>query len=165
MDATPGWALPLLYAGQAQKEMFHNEALARVDMLLHPLVQSADLATPPVAPEIGQCWIVAAGADGAWTGRDGAIACWSEGGWRFAGARAGLQALVIDRGYFMIHDGTDWRDAALREDGLHVGGAKVVGVQGAAILSPAGGSLVDVEARAAIGAVLSALRTHGLIET
>ena len=31
MDGTPRWALPFLFAGQAQKEMFHNEALVRID--------------------------------------------------------------------------------------------------------------------------------------
>lgn len=34
---------------------------------------------------------------------------------------------------------------------------------GAAILSPAGGGMVDIEARSAIDQILSALRQHGLI--
>jgi hypothetical protein len=38
-----------------------------------------------------------------------------------------------------------------------------VGPQAAAIASPAGGSIVDVEARAALGALLATLREHGLI--
>ncbi len=33
--ATPRFALPLLFAGQAQKEFFVNEALLRADMVLH----------------------------------------------------------------------------------------------------------------------------------
>ena len=43
MDGTPRWALPFLFAGQAQKEMFHNEALVRIDALVHGIAQSADL--------------------------------------------------------------------------------------------------------------------------
>lgn len=35
-DATARFAFPLIAPGQAQKELFHNEALARVDALLQP---------------------------------------------------------------------------------------------------------------------------------
>ena len=51
MDATPRWGLPLLFAGQAQKEIFHNEALMLVDALLHGRVESADLGAPPTDPD------------------------------------------------------------------------------------------------------------------
>ena len=34
MTKTARWALPLLEAGQAQKEMGHNEALAAIDLLM-----------------------------------------------------------------------------------------------------------------------------------
>lgn len=44
-----------------------------------------------------------------------------------------------------------------------IGGQQVVGARAGAIGSPAGGSTVDAEARGAIGQILSALRTHGLI--
>ena len=47
-----------------------------------------------------------------------------------------------------------------------VGGTKVVGAQGAAVADAAGGAVIDVEARAAINALLAELRAatgHGLI--
>lgn len=44
-----------------------------------------------------------------------------------------------------------------------VDGVKVVGAQSGAITDPTGGSTVDAEARTAIGSILSALRSHGLI--
>ena len=53
-DATPRWALPQLFAGQAQKEVFHNEALARIDMLLHGHAESADEDTTPLSTDEGQ---------------------------------------------------------------------------------------------------------------
>lgn len=163
MDATSRWALPQLFAGQAQKEIFHNEALTRIDMLLHGAVESADAAEPPASPAIGSCWIVASGATGDWQGRDGSLACWTDGGWRFAVPRAGLAVAVADRGHAMKYEGFAWQDEAVREDGLHVGGLRVVGAQGAAIGDPSGGATVDTEARSSIASILFALRTHGLI--
>lgn len=162
-DATPRWDLPLLHAGQAQKELFHNEALARIDMLLHGAVKSADLTEPPMSYAIGDCWIVADGADGVWAGQGGAIACWTEGGWRFVTPRAGLAIGVADRGHAMIHDGTAWIDGPIRADGVHVGGYRVVGARVAAIADPAGGSTIDEGSRDAIAAILAELRNHGLI--
>lgn len=163
MDATARWALPLLFAGQAQKEIFHNEALTAIDALLHGIAESADLAAPPESPIAGQCWIVADGASGAWAGRANSVACWSEGGWRFFDARPGLSVLVGDRGHRMSWDGTAWRDESLRADGLYLAGLRVVGEQKAAIATPAGGATIDDNARTTIAAILTALRDHGLI--
>ena len=163
MEATPRWELPHLFAGQAQKEIFHNEALARVDMLLHGLAESADEATPPTGAEVGLCWIVAGGATGAWHGREGEVACWTEGGWRFVVPRAGLSLWVSDRGHGMRHDGLTWRDEAVRADGVHVDEQRVVGPRLGAISAPSGGAVVDAEGRAAVTAILAALQEHGLI--
>lgn len=163
LEQTPRWMLPLLVAGQAQKEYFHNEALVRIDALLHGRAQSADLTTPPATPTIGQCWIVATGASGAWAGQAGALACWTDGGWRFVSARAGLCIMVADRAHAMAHDGSMWRDAAVRGDGFFVEGQKIVGARQGAIATPAAGTTVDIEARAAISAILAAMQAHGLI--
>ncbi len=163
MDVTVRWALPLLYAGQAQKELFHNEALTVIDALLHGRAESADISVPPASPLIGQCWIVAAGATDAWADQTGRVACWSEGGWRFFAPQNGLSLFVADREHRMIHDGSVWRDGSLRADGLHIAGHQVVGGQMAAISAPAGGATVDDNARSAINAILGALRAHGLI--
>lgn len=163
MDVTPRWSLPQLFAGQAQKEIFHNEALSRIDMLLHGEVQSADDVVPPAAPSIGMCWIVGGGASGAWAGSDGMVACWTEGGWRFVSPKAGLSLLVADRGHAMRYDGSDWKDDFFRSDGIYIDDVRVIGSQMTAITDPAGGGTVDLEARAALIAMLGALRSHGLI--
>ena len=163
-DATPRWALPQLFAGQAQKEVFHNEALARIDMLLHGAVESADEDVPPTSPDDGQCWIVADGASGSWFGQDGSVACWTGGGWRFAAPRVGLTLRVVDRGHMMYFDGSDWQDAAVRGDGFYVGGERVAGTRQPAIANPVGGSSIDSEARSSLVAILNAMRSHGLIE-
>jgi hypothetical protein len=165
MDMTVRWAMPKLFAGQAQKEVFHNEALVRIDALLHGRVESADVAVPPATPVPGQCWIVAAGASGDWAGQVGCVACWTDGGWRFVVPRAGLSMDVADRGHAVFHDGSAWRDVAVRGDGLYLDGDKVVGARQGAIVAPTGGATIDTEARSTLTAILVALRTHGLIES
>lgn len=165
MDGTARWAMPMLFAGQAQKELHHNEALTLIDALLHGQVQSADVGVPPGAPTPGQCWIVADGASGAWTGQAGAVASWSEGGWRFIAPRAGLRMDVADRGHAFFHDGTQWRSAAIREDGFYLNEQRVIGERRDAISAPSGGGVIDVEVRSAVLDILLALRAHGLIAT
>ncbi|EXS67914.1 DUF2793 domain-containing protein [Sphingobium sp. Ant17] len=165
MDVTPRWALPLLFAGQAQKEMFHNEALVRIDALVHGIAQSADLVSPPSSPGVGQCWIVAEGAEGDWDGKDGSVALWTDGGWRFIAAQAGLRLLVADRDHALQHDGREWRGGAERADGLYVDELKVVGTRQPGITAPTGGVTIDSEARISIATMLTALRAHGLIHS
>ena len=47
----------------------------------------------------------------------------------------------------------------------HSRGQQVVGGRAAAISAPSGGAVVDADARAVIGQILTMLRLHGLIET
>lgn len=107
-EATYRHGLPLLQAGQAQKEVTHNEALVMLDLLAHPAVEEA-LASPPAEPQPGQAWLVQEGADGDWAGQDGALALWTAGGWRFAPARAGMLVWQKAAGGFMWFDGAQWR--------------------------------------------------------
>lgn len=160
---TDRFALPLLAAGQAQKELVHNEALLALDMVCQPVVQSADLAAPPASPTPGQCWIVADGGSGAWAGRDDALAGWSDAGWRFVSPAAGWRAWVSDRACMMRFDGADWIDEGARSDGYVIAGDQIIGARQPAIADPAGGTMVDTEARVTLLALLATLRTHGLI--
>lgn len=164
MIETDRLRLPLLAAGQAQKEITHNEALGLIDMIVQAVVESADLATPPVAPEAGQCWAVAMGADGAWAGRDGALAGWTAAGWLFLAPETGWRAWARDRGHMIRFDGTAWGDEPVRSDGIYIGGIRVIGARQGAIAAPSGGLTQDAEARSAIAAILAALGAHGLID-
>ena len=47
-SASPRFALPLLYSGQAQKEIFVNEAFSHVDALLHCSIEE-EMASPPAS--------------------------------------------------------------------------------------------------------------------
>ena len=93
-DTTARFGLPFLHAGQAQKEVYHNEALALIDVLAHPHALSAFLDVPPIAPVEGQCWIVGSSPQGAWSSRPGELACWTSGGWRFIGPRDVMRVYV-----------------------------------------------------------------------
>lgn len=51
--------LPCLAVSQAQKEITHNEALALIDALVHPVVEE-QLSVPPAPTDadIGKCWLI-----------------------------------------------------------------------------------------------------------
>jgi hypothetical protein len=163
-DTTPRFALPFILPGQAQKELFHNEALTRIDLALHPAVEGAPAATPPPAPAPGECWIVASAATGDWSGRDNQLAMWTASGWRFLDPSPGTSAWNKAEAVPLIWDGSQWRTGELACTGLTVGGVRIVGPRQPAVASPSGGTIIDVEARAAINALTAALMSHGLIE-
>ncbi len=112
----------------------------------------------------GQCWIVGPDPTGAWTGCANALAGWTSGGWRFAGARAGMAVWDLENGYWRHFDGTAWSDGGLPVEAIRVGGVQVVGARLAAIAGPTGGSSADPESRLTISQILNALRMHGLID-
>lgn len=145
-ESSGRFTLPYLQPGQAQKEFFHNEALTTIDALLHPVAQTIGDDIPPATPGIGQCWIIGASPTGAWSGQPHEIALWSEGGWRFIAPAPGMMVWLAADGVWAREEAGGWR-------------------VGAAIADPAGGATVDSQARAAINALLAALRSHGLIAT
>lgn len=142
-------ALPLLAVAQAQKEMTHNEALARIDILAQPVVEAVAPATVPAAPMPGQCWIVGPTPTGAWAGQANALAGWTQGGWRFVAPFEGMSAWSVANQGMVRREGINW----------------VVASRQPAVANPTGGLVVDTEARAAIFSILNALRSHGHIST
>lgn len=148
---TVRFELPLIAVNQAQKDVTHNEALTTLDILSHLLVQSRGLTQPPTTPIVGDAWIVGSGGVNEWQGRDGDIAFWSSGGWRFIPASDGMQAWVVDE------------QISLRN--LQGAWAKALAIPQPMIANPAGGAVVDLEARSAIVSILNTLRSHGLIVT
>lgn len=136
---TPRLSLPYLFPGQAQKEAFVNEALARLDALSAPAVID-ERAVPPATPLPGDCHLVAAAPEGAWSGRAGTIACWAETQWLYTPPRPGMR----------VHDRSTGALAVFDE--------AVGWVRAAAPPAPAGGTVQDAEARAALTAIVAGLR-------
>ena len=163
-EATARFALPLLVAGQAQKEIFHNEALAAIDGALHPCVEGAPLAEPPPSPFVGQVWIVSAEAGGDWAGQSDSLAVWTSGGWRFVAPVPGLLAWNKISGVWMRWTGAVWSEGTLPATALVIGGQQVVGPRLQEVPSPSGGTIIDAEARAAIDGLIATLKSHGLTD-
>ncbi len=157
------YALPFIAAGQAQKEVTHNEAVARIDTLLHLSVLSMGLDTPPADPVPGSAWIVGASPAAAWAGHAGEVASFSDGGWRFVAPVAGCLAWVADLGVFAVRTDDGWLSDAWPVRALRVGGTDLLAAAAPAIADISGGATVDAEARATILSILNVLRYMGLI--
>lgn len=163
-ETTARLALPLLQPGQAQKELYHNEALALLDLATQALVEAVGVDTPPAAPALGACWVVGGAPVGDWAGQALAIAGWTSGGWRFVAARDGMCVWNRTEGQPSRFDGAVWRSGELRGSQLVIAGEQVIGARQPGIADPAGGANIDSEARSAIVGILATLRGHGLIQ-
>lgn len=163
MDQSQRLALPFIMPGQSQKELFHNEALQMLDTIVAAAVEEAPSDGPPPAPLPGQCFIVGTAPTGAWSGNASRLAAFSLAGWRFIDPVDGLQAWVKSTSTWAAYHTGAWELGALRASRLLVGGLQVVGARSGSVADVAGGTTVDAEARAAIAAMLVAMRGHGLI--
>jgi hypothetical protein len=143
-SVSPRFGLPLLFAGQAQKEFSVNEAHALTDALLHCAIEG-EVPDPPATPVDGTAWLIGAVATGEWSGHDGSIACRQGANWLYVTPRDGMRVLDRSSGQIRMFLGT-WKIAAIP--------APLIG-----------GSVVDSEARAAILQLIGALRTAGVLPT
>ena len=141
-SATPRIALPLLFAGQAQKEFFVNEALSRIDGLLNTSIEG-EAGAPPAAASEGEAWLVNASPTGEWAGHGGELALRQSGNWLFALPSEGMVVFDKSSRQSIRFDGI-WRKAS-------------------AVASPQSGTTVDTEARAAIAGLIAALVETGIL--
>jgi hypothetical protein len=140
-SASPRFGLPYLFAGQSQKEVFVNEAHALADALLHCAIEG-EATAPPDSPAEGANCLVSSPAAGDWQGQEGKIACRQGGDWLYVEPRDGMRLLDRSSGQ-EIRYFASWQVAAVPAD-------------------PEGGGVVDAEARAAIQALVAALRIAGV---
>lgn len=154
--------LPLLAAGQAQKEITHNEAVLAIDRRLQIAVRSRATTVPPALPEAGDAYIVPVGATGAWTGHVGAIASHDGFGWIFDRPVTGTLAWVIDEAVFAVFD-EGWSVGGWPVTSLRIAGREVLGAVPPTVTVPAGGAIIDAEARASLSSLVYALRLQGIV--
>jgi hypothetical protein len=164
-DSTDRLQFPFIIQGQAQKELTHNEALTRADIAIQSVVVAVGVTIVPVAPLLGQCWIVGAGATGVWAGQEGALAGWTSGGWRFVTPFEGMAVWSLADQKWVQRTSTAWAVGAANAASYAINGTTVVKSQRAPIANPVGGTVIDSESRIALEAILTALRGHGLIAT
>jgi len=145
-DVTANLKLPLLFVGQAKKEVTHNEALTQLDAVLSPTLLG-ELADPPTSLEeadAGSRWLVEDAATGIWSGHDGKMAVWTGSGWRFFFLPDAFRAYRADLGHYVVRIDGNW--------------ITIPTIEG-----PDGGSVVDTEARATLLSILTFLRMTGQI--
>jgi hypothetical protein len=153
MSSTLRHQLPLLIAGQAQKDVTHNEALQGIDRLLHPSVKSRSLDEPPVDPAAGESWIVGGQPIGSWAGMSDSIATFEGYGWAFVTPMQGLAAWIEDEQAFAIWQG-NWSNGWPVQR-FEIATAPIVAV-------PVAGATVDTELRQSFAALLAGLQQLGL---
>jgi hypothetical protein len=141
-SATPRYFLPLLFAGQSQKEFYVNEAHALADALLHAACEG-EAVDPPANPAEGECWLVASGATGEWAGEDGTLAARQAGNWLFIAPNDGMRLFDRATGQVLLYRNGWQRPVAPAE--------------------PSGGTVVDAEARTAIAELVAALIDAGVL--
>ena len=163
MDATARHGLPFILPGQAQKEMFHNEALQMLDALVAAAVEEPPRPSPPSSPAAGACYIVASNPTGDWASKANHLAAYTPGGLRYLAPVEGLSVFVKSTGTVAAYRNSAWELGVVRASRIVISGNQVVGERQVAIADPTGGTQVDAEARSAIAAMLAAMRAHGLI--
>ena len=100
--------LPLIAPNQEQKHITHNEALVKLDALIQLSAASQTLTVPPGSPAEGDRYIVAAGATGAWAGKAGNLALWTNGAWAFYVPRAGWTCYIAATSNLWAYSGSAW---------------------------------------------------------
>jgi len=163
-ETSARFALPLLVPGQAQKEIFHNEALTVLDCVVHACAETDPGDDPPADPGPGLSWIVGEAPTGDWSGKANALGTWTAGGWRFAAPVDGMLVWNKAAGLWMRWTGAAWSAGTLPASALLIDGQQVVGARLPEVPSPSGGTVIDAEARAAVDALIATLKSHGLTE-
>lgn len=108
-DTSARLSLPYLLPAQAQKHVTHNEALARLDLLVQLAVEGFGVNAPPPLPTAGQIWALGAAATGGWISQpEGTLAAWDGTAWVFVPPQEGYLALDKTSGAVMRWTGSSW---------------------------------------------------------
>ncbi|MEL7445931.1 MAG: DUF2793 domain-containing protein [Pseudomonadota bacterium] len=142
-SVTPHFALPLLIAGQAQKEFFVNQSFALIDSLLS-LTVLATRSTPPAEPSQGATYLVGSNASGGWVNLEDNIVVFVSGAWHSVQPVNGLA--VFD---------SEAQQRRFYSDGWITANSPT---------EPVGGNVVDEEARFAITELTQALKNAGILQ-
>lgn len=143
--------------------MISPGALQSLDAIVAGVVEEWGNNDPPQSPIPGACYLIGDTPTGEWSQYAGHLAAFTGAGWRFVAPVVGLNVIVKSSGAIATYLPGGWDVGSLRGSRLVVEGEQVIGAQAAAIANPAGGTIIDSEARTAVAEILSAMRQHGLI--
>lgn len=118
---SPKLGFDFIAANQSQKHVSANEALLILDVVSHVSVVNMTTTSPPGSPAIGDAYIVAAGASGAWVGLSGDLVFWDGTTWIHVTTSAGFKIVDASTGRQWIHDGTAFRLLASAPSGIGFG--------------------------------------------
>jgi hypothetical protein len=110
MPDTAKLGLPLVAPAQAQKHVTVNEGLTRLDALVQLSLVTIGETVPPSSPAEGEAHGVGTPATGLWSGQDGNLAIFANGGWVFLAPQAGWQGW--SGGTRVQFDGVEWIEGA-----------------------------------------------------
>jgi len=71
-------------------------------------VLDKDLTSPPASPLVGDRYLIANNATGAWSGHDGDIAEWNGSSWSFTAKNEGMAVWVEDENKLYTYNGSSW---------------------------------------------------------
>lgn len=108
MNDTTNLNLPYILPSQAQKHVTHNEALQRLDALVHLTVLSRTATSAPASAVNGSRYIVAGNEAGLWEGHERDIASYENGSWQFYQPNIGWLVWVADENQLAVWSGDDW---------------------------------------------------------
>ena len=131
-----------MHPGQAQKEFYVNQALTILDALEQRTV-AGSMSQPPANAGEGACYRVTAPASDQWSGHTDHIAIRISESWHFVVPAEGMMMFDRAAGYWLCFRAA-WENAP------------ALGV-------PSGGTVIDVEARAALAQLIAGLRSIGLV--
>jgi len=108
MSTTARLSLPYIAPQQAQKQVTYNAAMALLDQLVQVAVKSRSTTTPPGSPAVGDVYVVAPSATGAWSGKAGKLATYIDGSWSFLTPHDGWLVWVLDTGEIAVCASGAW---------------------------------------------------------
>lgn len=109
-DRTDHLALPYLASNQAGKHVTLNESLSRLDNLVHLSVEHSAITAPPVSPQPGDRYIIAADASGEFDGHSGQVAYFADGAWQYVWPMNGWRAWDKVNHRLIVFEDGQWRD-------------------------------------------------------
>ncbi len=141
-SSSSNFQLPLLFAGQAQKEPFINQSFAMIDALMSRVIIGVS-TDPPLNAVDGEAYLVDGPASLEWTNMEDAIALRIAGAWHFANPIEGMTLFDKGTGRLLVYR-SNWVSASEPP-------------------APIDGNVIDIEARATLTDLINELKLIGLL--